>query len=282
MPAGPGVDAYRAIVLGYAVAGVPHGGGFALGGRGRGVPTDAPSTGERRRRLASSSRGTCCASRSSRSTLSPAGSSRRARWRTGSISSSAGAGGPRRALLRREPAGGGVVAVGGADRGVDRPDQHDGVHAPAVERPADPRSFMPTLPLAVGVLLPRFTLSQMDVPTRQSYVMAVVEPDERSAAAGVTGIARTTGAAISPLFSAVLVAAAADRGAAVLPRGGLKIAYDLLLLPRVAARRPRRSGRLAARAQRSAIRRPVGLDDPEPDPGQGDHDSTAGSRTRTA
>ena len=58
--------------------------------------------------------------------------------------------------------------------------------------------LMPTLPLAIAVLLVRYTLSQMDVPTRQSYVMAVVDPDERSAAAGVTGIARTTGAACLP------------------------------------------------------------------------------------
>jgi MFS family permease len=89
--------------------------------------------------------------------------------------------------------------------------------------------LMPTLELAVAVLLLRFSLSQMDVPTRQSYVMAVVEPDERSAAAGVTGIARTTGAAISPAFSAVFVSSA---GLAALPfyiAGGLKIAYDLLL-----------------------------------------------------
>jgi MFS family permease len=88
---------------------------------------------------------------------------------------------------------------------------------------------MPTLPLAVLVLLLRFSLSQMDVPTRQSYVIAVVEPDERSAAAGVTGIARTTGAAISPALSAPLVA---DTGLAGLPfilAGGLKITYDLLL-----------------------------------------------------
>ena len=55
--------------------------------------------------------------------------------------------------------------------------------------------LMPTLPLAVIVLLLRFSISQMDVPTRQSYTMAVVDPDERSAAAGVTGVARTTGAA---------------------------------------------------------------------------------------
>ena len=89
--------------------------------------------------------------------------------------------------------------------------------------------LMPTLPLAIGVLLLRFTLSQMDVPTRQSYVMAVVDPDERSAAAGVTGVARTTGAAISPSFSSVLMASA---GYAALPfylAGGFKIAYDLLM-----------------------------------------------------
>ena len=54
--------------------------------------------------------------------------------------------------------------------------------------------LMPTLPLAILVLMARFAISQMDVPTRQSYVMAVVDPDERSAAAGVTAIARTTGA----------------------------------------------------------------------------------------
>jgi len=89
--------------------------------------------------------------------------------------------------------------------------------------------LMPSLPLAVLVLLLRFSLSQMEVPTRQSYVISVVEPGERSAAAGITGIARTTGAAISPAVSAPLVASA---GMAALPfylAGGLKIAYDLLL-----------------------------------------------------
>ena len=89
--------------------------------------------------------------------------------------------------------------------------------------------LMPNLQLAIAVLLLRFTLSQMDVPTRQSYVMAVVDPDERSAAAGVTGIARTTGAAISPSFASVLVA---SQGYAALPfylAGGFKILYDLLM-----------------------------------------------------
>jgi MFS family permease len=89
--------------------------------------------------------------------------------------------------------------------------------------------LMPTLPLAIAVLLLRFSLSQMDVPTRQSYVMAVVEPDERSAAAGVTGIARTTGAALSPVLSTPLVATAGLAAVPFFLAGGLKIVYDLLL-----------------------------------------------------
>ena len=65
--------------------------------------------------------------------------------------------------------------------------------------------LMPNLPLAVALLLVRFSISQMDVPTRQSYVMAVVTPEERSAAAGITGVARTLGASISPLFAGLLL-----------------------------------------------------------------------------
>ena len=60
--------------------------------------------------------------------------------------------------------------------------------------------LMPNLSWAVAVLLLRFSISQMDVPTRQSYTMAVVPAEERSAAGGFTGVARTTGAALSPLF----------------------------------------------------------------------------------
>ncbi len=89
--------------------------------------------------------------------------------------------------------------------------------------------LMPTLPLAVGVLLLRYSLSQMDVPTRQSYVMAVVQPDERSAAAGVTGIARTIGASASPSISSLLIANAALAAVPFFLAGGLKIVYDLLL-----------------------------------------------------
>jgi MFS family permease len=89
--------------------------------------------------------------------------------------------------------------------------------------------LMPNLQLAILVLLLRYSLSQMDVPTRQSYVMAVVDPDERSAAAGVTGIARTTGAALSPALSAPLVASASLAAVPFFLAGGLKIVYDLLL-----------------------------------------------------
>ena len=89
--------------------------------------------------------------------------------------------------------------------------------------------LMPTLPLAVAVLFLRFSISQMDVPTRQSYTMAVVSPDERSAAAGVTGVARTTGAALAPVLAAPLLASPALMGVPFFLAGGLKIVYDLLL-----------------------------------------------------
>ena len=89
--------------------------------------------------------------------------------------------------------------------------------------------LMPTLPLAIAVLLARFSISQMDVPARQSYTMAVVEPDERSAAAGVTGIARSLGASISPLLAAPLVGVASLAAVPFLLAGGLKIVYDVAL-----------------------------------------------------
>jgi len=89
--------------------------------------------------------------------------------------------------------------------------------------------LMPSLPWAVGVLLVRFSISQMDVPTRQSYTMAVVAPDERSAAAGVTGIARSIGAALSPSLAGVFLGIPALFSAPFFLAGGLKIAYDLLL-----------------------------------------------------
>ena len=90
--------------------------------------------------------------------------------------------------------------------------------------------LMPTLPLAMTVLFLRFSISQMDVPTRQSFTMAVVDPGERSAAAGVTGIARTVGSSISPLVAGPLYAVPALASVPFFIAGGLKILYDLALL----------------------------------------------------
>jgi MFS family permease len=89
--------------------------------------------------------------------------------------------------------------------------------------------LMPNLQLAVLVLLLRFSISQMDVPARQSYTMAVVPPEERSAAGGFTGVARTTGAAISPLFAGFLFAKPSLISVPFFIAGTLKIVYDLML-----------------------------------------------------
>ena len=89
-------------------------------------------------------------------------------------------------------------------------------------------ALAPSLPLALALLLVRSALSQMDVPTRTAYVMAVVTPAERSAAAGFTAVPRSLAAALSPTLSGALFAA----GAIALPLigcGVLKIAYDLAL-----------------------------------------------------
>jgi len=98
--------------------------------------------------------------------------------------------------------------------------------------------FMPTAPLAIALLLLRFSISQMDVPTRQSYTMAVVQPDERSAAAGVTGVARTIGASVAPSLAGLLLSYAPLLNAPFLLAGSLKIVYDLLLYRSFAALRP--------------------------------------------
>ena len=98
--------------------------------------------------------------------------------------------------------------------------------------------LMPNLPLAIAVLLLRFSISQMDVPTRQSYTMAVVAPDERSAAAGITGIARTIGASLSPAFTGPLLANAALMNVPFFLSGGLKIIYDLMLYRNFKAIKP--------------------------------------------
>jgi MFS family permease len=88
--------------------------------------------------------------------------------------------------------------------------------------------IMPTAAWAVAIFLARMSISQMDVPTRQSYTMAIVDPDERTATAGLTNVARTAASALSPLVTGVAFAA----GSFALPfvlAGALKIAYDGLV-----------------------------------------------------
>jgi predicted MFS family arabinose efflux permease len=88
--------------------------------------------------------------------------------------------------------------------------------------------LMPTLPLATIILLIRFSISQMDVPTRQAYTMAVVDPDERSAAAGFTTMTRTVASAFGPLVTGVLFNFSLF-SVPFLVAGVLKITYDLTL-----------------------------------------------------
>jgi MFS family permease len=92
--------------------------------------------------------------------------------------------------------------------------------------------FMPNLPLVILVFLLRFSLSQMDVPTRQAYMLAVVSPEERSAAGGVANVARTIGAAASPMLAGLLLGSTSLLGGIFVLAGGLKVVYDLLLLAR--------------------------------------------------
>ena len=86
--------------------------------------------------------------------------------------------------------------------------------------------LMPSLELAIVMLLLRNLLSQLDVPTRQSYTMAIVKPEERSASAGILSVARNTGAAIAPSFAGAILAVP-SMGLPFILAGGLKIIYDL-------------------------------------------------------
>ena len=88
--------------------------------------------------------------------------------------------------------------------------------------------FAGSLPVAAGLLLTRHLLSQMDVPTRQAYTMALVDADERAATAGFTASARSLAAAAAPVFTGFALARAAT-GLPFFLAGGLKIVYDLAL-----------------------------------------------------
>jgi MFS family permease len=97
--------------------------------------------------------------------------------------------------------------------------------------------FMPSLPLAIALLLLRSALSQMDVPTRGSYVMAVVPPEERAAAASITSVPRSLASALGPLPAGFLLALS-PFGWPLVIAGALKGIYDLLLLALFARVRP--------------------------------------------
>lgn len=89
--------------------------------------------------------------------------------------------------------------------------------------------FAPTLSLSIILLFARAALSQMDVPTRSSYVMAITPPEERPAAASVTSVPRSLAATLGPLLAGSLLSVSTF-GWPLVIAGGLKIVYDLLLL----------------------------------------------------
>jgi MFS family permease len=101
--------------------------------------------------------------------------------------------------------------------------------------------FMPTLGWAIALLLARSFLSQMDVPTRSSYVMAVVPPAERAAAASITLVPRSLAAAASPVLAGYLLSMSSF-GWSLVIAGSLKIIYDLLLLRMFRTVRPPEEG----------------------------------------
>jgi hypothetical protein len=96
----------------------------------------------------------------------------------------------------------------------------------------------PTLELALGLLLARSALSQMDVPARSAFVMAVVTPAERPAAASFTAVPRSLASAISPSLTGAMFAAGA-MAAPLVACGVLKIAYDLALFAAFRRTQPR-------------------------------------------
>ncbi|MFL6330576.1 MAG: MFS transporter [Nitrososphaeraceae archaeon] len=90
-------------------------------------------------------------------------------------------------------------------------------------------AFAPTLPLAIALYLVRMALSQMDVPTRQSYIVAVVKENERTAAAGITNISRNIAQTVSPSLAGYILQSLSFLSAPFVLGGVLKIVYDIAL-----------------------------------------------------
>ena len=98
-------------------------------------------------------------------------------------------------------------------------------------------AFASTVWIAFGLLIARSLLSQMDVPTRSSYVMAVVRPEERPAAASVTAVPRSLASSLAPLLSGWLLTLTSFGWPLVLA-GTMKAAYDLALLKQFSSLKP--------------------------------------------
>jgi len=89
-------------------------------------------------------------------------------------------------------------------------------------------AFAPTFSLAIAFYLTRMALSQMDVPTRQSYIVSVVKEEERTAAAGITNTARNVAQAISPSLTGIVIQSLSLAGPFIIA-GLIKIAYDIAI-----------------------------------------------------
>jgi MFS family permease len=98
--------------------------------------------------------------------------------------------------------------------------------------------LMPGEASAIAMLCARYCISHMDVPTRNAYVQGVVEPDERSAANGITNVVRSIGGAIGPVLSGMLLENPKYVSYPFIIAGGLKIVYDLLLVYSFASLKP--------------------------------------------
>ena len=101
--------------------------------------------------------------------------------------------------------------------------------------------FSPSLQWAIGLLLARFALSQMDVPARQAYVVSIVPPAERAGAVAMTGAVRGVAQSFGPALAGIAIGAAAF-GVPFFAAGGLKIVYDLALFSAFRNRRAEHEG----------------------------------------
>jgi predicted MFS family arabinose efflux permease len=125
-------------------------------------------------------------------------------------------------------------------------------------------AVVPSAPVAIGCLLGRALLAQMDVPARTSYVMAVVDPDERTAAATLTNVPRSLASALPPLAAGWMLARSVF-GWPLLIAGALKLAYDLILLGLFRdVRPPEEEGWTTRREQRREARRSTSGAPPSP------------------